>query len=268
MVTEAALAKRPKHRSPSYPAIDLGKAVHRAKELKVIADRHPAPISAVLEAWGYTLKSSNGLLTIAALKKFGLAADQGKQEGRQVRLTPLGYELVFYDGQRESSQWKEHVRTAALTPTIHRELLAKYGDHLPDDSVIRPYLVLERRFSDSAAREVLRVFRATLAFAQIEPATLGDTVSADDGELESDEVTPTDIASPSASVVLGATPGMTGNADTPTPDIQMPDMRTVQLPYSRKQWALLQAEFPMTSASWDQMMAVLAAMKPSLVADD
>lgn len=42
---------------------------------------------------------------------------------------------------------------------------------------------------------------------------------------------------------------------------------TVQLPISPREWAKLEASFPMTESKWKQMLAVLTAMKPALVAD-
>lgn len=42
--------------------------------------------------------------------------------------------------------------------------------------------------------------------------------------------------------------------------------RLVTLPFSLTGWAWLQADFPLSEEEWDQMMAVLIAMKPGLVA--
>lgn len=43
--------------------------------------------------------------------------------------------------------------------------------------------------------------------------------------------------------------------------------RVVQLPISATEWAALQAPFPLTEERWAQMLAVLNAMKPALVAE-
>ena len=45
-----------------------------------------------------------------------------------------------------------------------------------------------------------------------------------------------------------------------------PRQKSVQLPLSVSEWATLQAAFPLSEAAWKQMMAVLTAMKPALVA--
>jgi hypothetical protein len=42
-------------------------------------------------------------------------------------------------------------------------------------------------------------------------------------------------------------------------------LRQIQIPYALNNWAKLEAGFPMSEGDWNQMMAVLTAMKPALV---
>jgi hypothetical protein len=263
----ADVVKTPKHRSPNYPAIDLEKAVERTKQLAEIAGRHAAPLSAVLGAWGYTAKSSNGQITHAALKRFGLAEDQGKGPTRLLRLTSLGKELAFYDSDRNAPEWLERVRTAALEPAIHRDIWLKYDGQLPDNSVIRPYLVLQRGFSESAANEVLRILRSTLSFAKIDADSAGASLSADGADNETGSngiVTPATIDRPKPRESEHRADPLPPDPPAKTAKPQ----RTVQVPYSPGEWALVQAAFPMTDAAWKQMITVLEAMKPGLVSDE
>jgi hypothetical protein len=44
-------------------------------------------------------------------------------------------------------------------------------------------------------------------------------------------------------------------------------MKNVQLPLSADLWATLSAPFPLSESAWNQMVAILNAMKPALVAD-
>jgi hypothetical protein len=255
--------KPPKHRSPSYPAYDLEATLKRAHQLSKIAGNHPAPISAAIAEWGYTAKSSNGLLTIAALKKFGLAKDEGKGNSRQLCLTPLGKELVFYDADRSSEDWKQRARQAALTPSIHKNLWTKYKGDLPTDAVIKPYLVLDLNFSKGSADEVLRELRSTLAFAQISSAEDGASVSGNEADEDESE-----LVAPAAIPTEEGETKVPEKTETPPANLTKPQAaRTVQVPYSPTGWALLQAPFPMTEAAWKQMIAVLEAMKPGLVSD-
>lgn len=261
MSDETHTFKRQKHRSPSYPAFDLETALKRAKELHDVAGRHPAPVSAVLNTWGYSPKSSAGLLTIAALKKFGLADDEGKLEARTLRLTELGYELVFYGSDRESDAWKERAQMAAMLPAIHRDLWAKYSGDLPHDSIVLPHLVVDLKFSESAANEVLKEFRRTLEFAQMKPGEGGDTVVDEQEDDHADDieeiVPPVTLEKPAGSQNPPA-----GTGEKPAA------LRTIQVTYHPDRWALLQAAFPMSESDWDAMIGVLQAMKPGLVKSD
>ena len=41
--------------------------------------------------------------------------------------------------------------------------------------------------------------------------------------------------------------------------------KSVNLPLREDRWAVFHAEFPLTEEEWDQMIAILKAMKPGLV---
>ena len=251
---------RPKHRSPSYPAIDLASALKRTEQMYGATGRHSAPVAAVAQAWGYSAKSSGGRLALAALKKFGLIEDEGSKDARQVKLSTLGHELVFYKDQRDGPEWQQRAQQAALLPTIHRELWAKYDGDFPNDQVITHYLVFERAFSESAAAELLAEFRSTITFSGL--ADKASTAPDDDEDSDEDAggiVTPATLTEPETGRKNRPPP-----ANPPGPQ----EPRTVQVPYSPTGWALVQAPFPMTGAEWDQMIAVLNAMKPGLVTPD
>ena len=46
---------------------------------------------------------------------------------------------------------------------------------------------------------------------------------------------------------------------------QLPGTKEVQLPLANGVWPVLRGQFPMSSGDWDQMIALLQAMKPGLV---
>lgn len=270
MADETQVQRTPKHRSPSYPAIDLKTAIRRAEALSEIAGSHAAPVATVIQAWGYRPKSSGGLLTLAALKKFGLAEDQGKREARQLRLTTLGREILFYTPDPDSAEWKERVRRAALLPTIHAELWGKYDGALPSDQVIAHHLIFERGFSQAAARDLLSQFHRTLDFAGVRGSEEADASASVSDEEEVSEpenerehiVAPPELQDPATHQRPPAPPARS------TASVEGRETRTVQVPYSPSEWALVQAPFPMTEAAWNQMIAVLTAMKPGLVSPE
>ena len=78
--------KAKKERSPSFPFISLEKAVARASTLFDKHKREPARLSAVAPTWGYGVKSSGLLQTVAALKQFGLIEDFGSGDDRENRV--------------------------------------------------------------------------------------------------------------------------------------------------------------------------------------
>lgn len=261
----------PKHRSPSYPAYDLEATLDRAKQLHEMAGTHRANVATVIREWGYTSKSSKGLLMLAALKKFALAEDQGKGDARTLMLTPLGRELVYYDSDRTSEDWRSRARTAAMTPTIHRELWGRYEGHLPTDSVMKDYMVLEGRFSESAAEEVLSEFRRTLAFAGIEDGDSLNIVRDTEGEPSSErgeDMTATATPPAQQEATKPTPPRPTAAAPTATPSPATQKSSTGPLPVnvnlSDGGWAILQVSNLLSEAQWDQLMAVLNAMKPGL----
>ncbi|HZV72152.1 MAG TPA: hypothetical protein VFF79_00395 [Conexibacter sp.] len=264
---EPATHKARKQRSPSYPAIGLKDAIERARILYNHEGRNAAPVSAVLSNWGYSAKSSGGRLALAALKKYGLIDDEGSKEHRQVRLTRLALTIVL-DQREESEERQQAIRAAALAPTIHRELLSKYPEGLPSDANLRHYLLLERAFTEGAVSDFIPRFRATIAFAGLGG---GGTLSPD----EEDKTTANGSDDP------GQEPGVTpppatnaaanqGGHRTDPPPSSPPSPpptahRAVQVPLSGAEWVTVQGAFPLTEEAWDQMIAVLNAMKPGLV---
>lgn len=238
-----------KTRSPNYPFIPLPAAIDRARQVWAKEGRHAAAPETIVGHWGYGGKSSGGRQTIAALRHFGLLEGRG-----QLHLTELAQAiLVAEDG---SALWLERVQEAALRPSIHKELVAKYGYELPSEQNLRYHLVVERGFSEGGAAELIEEVRATFSFAKLAERT--DSLSldlADNDEDEEEIVSPTTVESPRqpAGMKAQARESSTG-------------LRAIQLPYSAAKWAVLQAPFPLSPHEWDQMVAVLQAMKPGLVA--
>ena len=90
MVTETqANSKKRRERSPSYPSIDLETAIQKLKIVYDQESRHPVPISAILEHWKYGPKSSYGLVTLAALLKYGLLEDQRSGIDRVAKVSQI-----------------------------------------------------------------------------------------------------------------------------------------------------------------------------------
>jgi hypothetical protein len=266
----AAAPKRQKHRSPSFPSINLEKALERAQRLWDVAGKHPALLESAVKSWGYSPRSSGGLQSVGALKQYGLLTDSGSGTGRHVALTKEAQELLVYGTDKSSPEWEERACKAALRPKIHRSLWDKYEGSLPADSIMLPFLRLELGFGDEAAAEMLKRFRETLSYAGVSEG--GDTVSEngqDSENHEGDEPQGSaegedEIVSPTAIQTPKSNPGAAGQGEPKVVQQQ----RTVQVTYSPTAWALVQAPFPLSEKDWDAMMRVLEGMKPGLVLPD
>jgi len=130
--------------------------------------------------------NSNFQLTIAALKHFGLAVDEGSKDKRRLKLTPLALDILEHP--EGSAKYSEAIKAAALTPKIHRELWDKYAGKLPPDVSIRVYLVREREegyFNKNQVDGFIGQFRSTIAFAKLLES---DKLSLADGTANREEV--------------------------------------------------------------------------------
>lgn len=260
-----------KQRSPSYPAIGLANAIERARVLYEHEGRNAAPAAAVVAHWGYSPKSSGGRLVLAALKKYGLISDKGSREHRQIQLTRLALAILL-DDREVSPERDTAIRTAALEPGIHRELIERYPDGLPSDASLRHHLLFDREFTEPAVKEFIPRFRETIDFAGLARGAVEVSQSPAAPPSSREEIPPEPDAddglaptSPvaSADAVLQADRS-TLAADNPSDS----RMRIVQVPLLDAEWVTLQGAFPLTEQAWDQMIRVLDAMKPGLIKPD
>lgn len=217
--------------------------------------------------WGYSAKSSKGLLMVAALKKFALAEDSGKGDARTIFLTGLGRELAYYDSDRTTDEWRERARTAAMTPSIHRELWSRYDGRLPTDNVMKDYLVLSRGFNESAAIELLSEFRKTLALAGIGTSDGPGIVALDQGNATEEQepsmpVTASPPAPPTPSPAWPPAPSDPAASAPAREESSAPLPMNFNL--SGNRWATLQVSDRLTEGQWKQLMDVINAMKPGL----
>jgi len=215
--TKSAEANK-RFRSPPYPAISLGKAIERAKELYAKALHHPAGISVLADSWGYKGKSSGLWATAAALIQYGLLTDEGSGDKRKFTLNDRALRIVR-DPNPESEKRLEIIKQCALTPKIFKELWGSFGlAQSLSDMVFKSHLTVDRHdqglapYSDSAADEVIKAYKDTVAFAKLSDsdslpaaseekeaeAKVSDASKAGEvSEVKSDKVPKSGAASPS-----------------------------------------------------------------------
>lgn len=253
----ATTTPRRKGRSPSYPAIDLGLAVQRAEQLWAREHHYQTAIPTILSHWGYGAKSGGGFGALAALKSFGLLEDEGSGEQRRAWLSDLGQGIVTAESEDAR---RLPIRRAALRPKIHHELWSKYGARLPSDQSIELFLMRERNFTPSGASELVSEWKRTMAFATLTHASAN--LSTDDGDTNAEHV----LKSEDGSTMTPPPTIDRERKDPPSdPSPQARPQRAIQVPYSPTEWALVQASFPLSEGEWQQLLAVLQAMKLGLV---
>ena len=242
------------------PFIDLEDALGRARVLYDKAKRSSVHVSVVAEYWGYSPKASNLTLVISALKKYGLAVDEGSSSGRRIKLSDLGHQILA-DSREKSLDRDARVRQAALLPKAHRELWEEFGPRFPDGGALEVFLKLERGYSEDAARNAVKVYRATILFAGLnEGGILGD-IAADNAEADSSAV---------PEQPEGARPSL----DQRNPDSEWkrdevkPSTRTYSIPLKRDRKFDMRYPADLTEDDFDTIIKIMSSFKPLIAVVD
>lgn len=154
-------------RGPSYPFVDLEEAIGLTKKIYDYAKRSAAASDAVVEhALKYSLKSSGGIKTIAALKAFGLIEESEGNKAKTLKISDRAYRILVDDVA--SPERIQAVKDAALSPKWYEYCWKKWGASPPPS--MRSTLILEHGFIPSTVDAFMRDYRKTLEYAGIGPA--------------------------------------------------------------------------------------------------
>lgn len=204
------------------------------------------PAQAALENWGYKSKSSNGLIILAALKKFILTEDQGLGTNRKIKLSQLALNILW-DDREDSTERIAAIKEAALNPKIHRDLWNTYNNQLPSDATLRIEL-LKLGFVETAIHEFIQEFKETLSFAKL---LHSDNMS----DHEEDKIPP-----------------FKDDHMNPTPDIQKREeqvlsTKLLEFPIiiSPTKLGKIQIPYPLTDDEWERLDTILASYKLHIV---
>ena len=251
------IKKRLRGRSPSYPGINLESAIERAKTIWKEEGQNLVPTGAAFDHWGYKPKSSGGLTALAALKKFGLIDDEGSGENRKIKLSQLAL-TILWDERTDSPDRKKAIQEAALNPPIHRELWDRYNSQIPSEATLKIEL-RHKGFTENAIDEFIREFKDTLSFAKLDK---NDIISGRNQDQEENKVEPSSSIKTrehKSHIDLSETiSGISGHFQ---------HSRTIEIPIplSPTESAKIQTTYPLSEKSWNQMINILNAYKPSLV---
>lgn len=243
-------SKQIRQRSPSYPGIDLKNAIERARTIMNKEGRNLAPPETILKHWNYTPKSSSGLIALAALIKFNLLEDQGTGNKRRVKLSDLAWKILI-DERKVSSERDKAIKEAAISPKIHKKLLAEYKERLPSDENLKYKLRSDERFTDKAAKDFIKQFKQTISFANLFESDIisGQEEDKIQSKMENEMTSMPDIQTKEQSPFFpkGAT-------------------QTIEIPIflPPNKYGKMQIPYPLTKDEWDQMMVMIEAYKQSL----
>jgi hypothetical protein len=247
---ETGSAGKSKPRSPSYPAIDIETALQRAQALYDAEHGNAAPFEVILSHWGYNPKSGGGRLAFSALKKFGLLTVEGLGTKARASLSPLALKIIL-DRRPDSKEREQTIREAALMPSIHKELWEKYPAGLPSDVNLDHELRMDRKFTDSGAQEFIRELHSTWVFAKL----------ASSGKMSDEKINEEETNG-------GGERDGGGGENPPFIPPPNPKMTSYPVPVAKGENVIIQAVFPLSEDKWKRMVAILRAMKPSLVDDE
>lgn len=252
--------KRPKGRSPSYPAINLERAIYRAEETWEKERQHATPVETIVEGWGYRSLNGPGSLSVAALKKYGLMDEEGARSERKAWVTDLAVRILKHP---DEAVRQDAIREAALKPSINAELWSRYGSDLPSNAALRWELTRSLGFTETGADEFIPVYKQTIAFAGLDDdAQVAEAVSPheEDEDDERNRPAPVSAGLPTAASIR------TRGLDALRMSMASADIRTIDIPLPAGRSVGFTGPFPLTEAEWRQMQAVLDVMKPGLVA--
>lgn len=192
-------------RSPSYPQMNLGKALDLAAKLYKGIHRASVGNAEAQQIMGYAPKSGSALAALSALKRFGLL------EGRDphIKLTELALQILEPADARERA---EGIAQAATKPEMFAEVLESFGGKMPADSAIRAKLVRDRAFTSAGADAFIRSFKETFSFAEREASAFraaDDDFATSTGEEPEDAYSssPTSASGQSIAQAAAASPG-------------------------------------------------------------
>lgn len=171
--------KQAHHRSPSYPVLNLERALDKARAIYNADKRSFTSRAVILQHLGYKdEKSGVGNRELAALRQYGLL----EEKSGQYRVSDLAYAILFLSEGSEDRRSK--MTQAALSPSIFKELWGKYGAEASDPT-LKDFLIHSRNFNPSFVDDVISTYRSTISFAK--PTGVAYTGDQEESEEEMPE---------------------------------------------------------------------------------
>jgi hypothetical protein len=149
-------------RSPAFPVLPLEAALGKLAEFDAHYKRTTGRPEKVGEAWNIKTKSYADRIA-AALRYFGLLEYQGSGKDRNIIVSDNGRK--YLKAQQDELK-REIIKIVALRPKQIAKHWNDWGADRPADAACLDILTGED-FSESGARDFLKVYDATIAYAKL-----------------------------------------------------------------------------------------------------
>jgi hypothetical protein len=142
-------------RSPNYPGMSLPDAIGRIQMLYKAQHTHAAPREVIAKGIGYNSLNGASATAISAIGKYGFLERSG-DEG--FKLSERAMSII---APHSSAEKAEAIRAAAMEPKLFAELFERFPPPLPNDEVLRNYLI-RAGFAPAAVSPAVLAYRETM----------------------------------------------------------------------------------------------------------
>lgn len=163
---EIVMTEKRKHRSPSYPYLDLEEAINRLKLIYDKDKRAATTIGAILEHMGYSTggkegKSGSGGRAVSALRQYGLI----EEAAGKYKVSDDGFRILHLPS--DSQERLALIRQAAIKPPLFQKTLEQFQYDLPSDTTLKSHLILAEGFNPDSVSAFIRTLWKTKEFANL-----------------------------------------------------------------------------------------------------
>ena len=142
-------------RGRSYPAVGLGEAINRARDLYEDSGTAAATPEHAVAVWGYGGLHGTSSRVLSALKQYGLLETRGDL----IALSD-GALAILLDPE-DSDDRQAAIQRASESPAIFSELREWFVDGLPTDRGLISHLIRNEKFNQKSAESLVEVLRET-----------------------------------------------------------------------------------------------------------
>jgi len=229
----------------------LQEAIERAALIYEVHKTNWVDMLAFKATLGFNATTSRGMRAVSALFQFGLAESRQVGGKNMAKLSDLCINVLL---RREGDPERvEHLRKAALRPTIYGDIGVKWSNGLPDDGELTNHLVSVKGLNPAVADVMIRDLRATWVYACLPiqaPQSGGFVISKKRSNGNAaDELQP------------GST---VGHGEISQSSIAGLSVRSYQMPLEGGRQAVLQIPVDVTRAEIDLISRYLSLMKEVL----